>query len=207
MGFTTVALLTLGLGIGATTIVFSGVYAVLIRPLPFRSADRIVAVWQHDPSRGFENNYVSPAEILAWRDESRVFEDLAAFAGTSCVLTGAILALILAALGVYSVLSYSVTQQTREIGVRVALGARRDAVLRLVLGDVARRTLIGIIIGAAAAWPLTALMKDLLFGVQAGDPLTVACSIVLLISASLVAAYVPARRALQADPIRALREG
>src|SRR5215469_402334 len=89
-GFTFVGVLTLALGIGALTVVFSAVYAVLLKPLPFGSADRLVAVWQHNPARGWERNTVSPAEILAWRDESRVFDELGAYSGSRCVLAGSL---------------------------------------------------------------------------------------------------------------------
>jgi putative ABC transport system permease protein len=88
-GFTVVAVLTLALGIGATTVIFSAVYAVLLKPLPFRDADRMVAIWKKNPPRGWVRNPVSPAEILAWRNETGVFEDVAAFTETSCVLNGA----------------------------------------------------------------------------------------------------------------------
>ncbi|HLY15748.1 MAG TPA: ABC transporter permease [Bryobacteraceae bacterium] len=88
-GFTTAAVLTLALGIGANTAIFSAVYAALLRPLPFRDVDRIVFVMKKNPPRGWSQNPISPTEILGWRDESGVFEDLAAYTQTSCVLTGA----------------------------------------------------------------------------------------------------------------------
>ena len=89
-GFAAVAVLTLALGIGANTVIFSAVYAVLIKPLPFKDADRLVFIEKKNPPRGWVRNPISPAEILAWRDESRVFEDIAAFTQSSCVLTGAV---------------------------------------------------------------------------------------------------------------------
>jgi hypothetical protein len=87
-GFTVVAVLTLALGIGATTMIFSAVYAVLLKPLPFKNADRLVFIRKKNPPRGWIRNPISPTEILAWRKESGVFEDLAAFTRSSCVLTG-----------------------------------------------------------------------------------------------------------------------
>src|SRR6202050_273083 len=87
-GFTTVAVLTLALGIGANTVIFSAVYAVLLKPLPFKDADGLVFIRKKNPPRGWVRNPVSPAEILAWRNESGVFEDVAAFTSRSCVLTG-----------------------------------------------------------------------------------------------------------------------
>src|SRR5207245_4916809 len=87
-GFTAVAVLTLALGIGANTVIFSAVYAVLLKPLPFKDSDRLVFIEKQNPPRGWTRNPISPAEILAWRNESGVFEDMAAFTQTSCVLTG-----------------------------------------------------------------------------------------------------------------------
>lgn len=87
-GFTVVAVLTLALGIGATTVIFSAVYAVLLKPLPFKDVDRLVAISKKNPPRGWTRNPFSPVEILAWRNETGVFEDAAAFEQISGVLTG-----------------------------------------------------------------------------------------------------------------------
>src|SRR5579862_901601 len=87
-GFTIVAVAILALGIGANTAIFSAVYDVLLRPLPFKDAARLVFIRKQNPSRGWTNNPVSPLEILGWRDQSGAFEDVAAFSGHSCVLTG-----------------------------------------------------------------------------------------------------------------------
>jgi len=115
------------------------------------------------------------------------------------------LALVLSALGTYSVLSYSIAQRTREIGLRMALGAQRGNVLRLVVGGSARLALMGIAVGAAGALALTRLMTDLLFGVRATDPATFCAVIAMLVASSLLASYIPARRAIRVDPIVALR--
>ena len=87
-GYTVVAVAILALGTGANTAIFSAVYAVLLRPLPFKDADRLVFIRKQNPSRGWDRNPISPPEILAWRDQSGAFEDVAAFSGRSCILTG-----------------------------------------------------------------------------------------------------------------------
>ena len=89
LAFTAVAVLSLALGIGANTAIFSAVYAALLRPLPFKDPDRLVFIRKKNPPRGWIRNPISPAEVLAWRNESGVFEDIAAFTSSSCVLTGA----------------------------------------------------------------------------------------------------------------------
>jgi len=113
--------------------------------------------------------------------------------------------LLLAALGLYGVMAYSVSRRTMEIGVRVALGARRLHVLRLILGQGAKLTLLGVAIGLAAAWGLTRLLVSLLFEVNASDPVTFVSISLLLISVGLIACFLPTRRALSVDPMIALR--
>ena len=117
----------------------------------------------------------------------------------------AALALALAAVGIYGVVSYSVAQSTHEIGVRMALGADGGTVLRTVLRGAMQMALIGIAIGAVSALAVTRVMKDLLFGVSAADPATFGATALLLASVTVVASYVPARRATKVDPIVALR--
>ncbi|MGA3043933.1 MAG: ABC transporter permease [Bryobacteraceae bacterium] len=117
----------------------------------------------------------------------------------------AALALVLSCVGIYGVISYLAGQRTHEIGIRVALGAERKDVLRLILGHGVKMALIGIAAGIAASFALTRLMAKLLFGVSAYDPLTFAGVACLLILVALAASYIPARRAMRVDPTIALR--
>ena len=116
-----------------------------------------------------------------------------------------VLALILAAVGIYGVAAFSVTQRQREIGVRVTLGAGPADVLRLVLGQAARLALVGLAVGLLLAGVLAQLMASLLYGVGAHDPLTFAAVAIFLFLVAIVASYVPAQRALHVDPVIALR--
>jgi predicted permease len=119
-------------------------------------------------------------------------------------LFGAI-ALILAAVGLYGVLSYSVTARTREMGIRLAQGAQPRDLLTLVVGQGMRLTVVGLVVGVAAAFALTRLIEQLLFGVTATDPLTFAVVPLLLAGVALAACWIPARRATRMDPLAALR--
>ena len=115
------------------------------------------------------------------------------------------LAVVLAAVGIYGVIGYSVSQRTQEIGIRMALGARRGSVLRMVVGQAMTLAGIGIVLGAAGAWMLTRLMQQLLYGVDPSDPLTFATVAALLALVAALAASVPGLRATRVDPAIALR--
>ena len=125
----------------------------------------------------------------------------------SSVLTAvfALLAALLASVGIYSLIAYSVAERTRELGIRVALGADRRAVLRLIVGEGLRLAVIGIVIGLAGSWLLTGSLQSMLYEVSPLDPAVVGLTCVAVLLVTVVASYVPARRALRVDPMSALR--
>jgi predicted permease len=167
-----------------------------LNPASFSHAvlDAIHRVDKNQPATDIRTMEQAAQEPIA--QQSWIMRMLGIFAG---------LALLLSAVGIYSVLSYAVAQRTHEFGIRMALGAQHGNVLRLVLGSGARLAASGIILGIAGALALTQLMTDFLYGVRPTDPLTFVAVAIVLTAASYLACYVPARRATRVDPILALR--
>ncbi|HKS39345.1 MAG TPA: ADOP family duplicated permease, partial [Blastocatellia bacterium] len=154
-------------------------------------------VWAVDKDQPVSN--VSTMEAILAQSVARERFNmllLAIFAGV---------ALALAAVGIYGVMSYSVTQRTHEIGVRMALGANRSDVLKLVVGQGVKLVSVGVAIGLVSAFALTRVMESLLFGVSATDPATFAVISIVLVAVAMFASYIPARRATKVDPMIALR--
>jgi putative ABC transport system permease protein len=118
----------------------------------------------------------------------------------------AVVALILASAGVYGVMAYTVSQRIPELGVRIALGATPEHIMRLTLGQGARLALAGLLLGLAFAFASGRVLEGLLFGVTSRDPLTMAAVVAVVALATLFACYIPARRAVRVDPMVALRD-
>jgi ABC-type antimicrobial peptide transport system permease subunit len=116
------------------------------------------------------------------------------------------IAFALAMIGLYGVMAYTIARRRLEIGVRIALGAARGRVVRMVLGEVGQLMAIGIVIGGVGAYVATPLMKQFLFGLEPNDPGTVIISVAILAAGAIIAGAIPARRAASLQPVEALRE-
>jgi putative ABC transport system permease protein len=155
------------------------------------------AIWSIDKDQPV-SNIDSMEHIVAGAVARQRFSMLllAIFAG---------LALVLAAVGIYGVMSYSVAQQTREIGVRIALGAKRSDVLVMTVKNGLKLAAVGVLFGLVAAFVMTRVLTSLLFGVGATDPVTFMIVALVLITVATLASYIPALRATRVDPMIALR--
>ncbi len=158
-------------------------------------------------ARGILQN-LDPAIPPRFRTFSEVYSASLGSRRFNVILIGffGITALLLATTGVFGVMAYAVSRRTREIGVRLALGAQSRDVLKLILGQGMRTILVGVAIGIAGSLVLTRTVQSLLFGVTATDPLTFSSVTLLLVAAALLACYIPARRATKVDPVIALRD-
>ena len=155
------------------------------------------AVWAMDPNLPVANVRTA-ADIVSDSTKRTTF---------TLLLLGlaAIVALLLGAVGIYGVISYLVSRRTQEIGVRMALGADRGAVSSMVVRHGMLISLVGIAIGLLGSWALTRLMESMLFGVSATDPLVLLSVAAFVLTVSVLASYIPARRAARVNPIEALR--
>jgi ABC-type antimicrobial peptide transport system permease subunit len=156
-----------------------------------------------DAIRGIDNDLplidvrTQSDQIAATMQQERIFATLTAGFG--------VLALILASVGIYGLMSYNVARRTNEIGVRMALGAQRGAIGRMVMSETLTLVLIGVLIGVPTAWALARVIASQLFGLSPHDPFTLVGVTLLLFVAGALAAYLPSRRATKMDPMVALR--
>lgn len=196
-GFTAAAVLTLAIGIGATTAIFSIVDHVILRPLAYRDPDHLYVVHESVPRLA----HIAPVIPVSANLESvapREFQ-------MRLVLAFGVIALLLAGLGVYGVVSYSVAQRTGEIGLRVALRATPQTVAGSVLRQAMVPVAFGLVAGLAAAVGAGRALRAMLFDVSTADPVTLLSVSLVLLTVGALACYVPARRAMRVDPLNALR--
>jgi putative ABC transport system permease protein len=161
-----------------------------------------------DPLRRIVSEVDPDQPIAGVRTMNEILELNVADRRQQMVLLGAFagLAVLLASIGLYGVLAYAVSQRSRELGLRIALGATTGSVMRMVVARGVSLTAVGLSVGLALAWAGTRTMQNLLFGVAAADPATFAAVVAVLAGVALAACYLPARRAAGVDPIAALRE-
>jgi putative ABC transport system permease protein len=155
------------------------------------------AIWEVDSQQPVSRIQTMDQLIAQELSDQRV--------GMTLISALAILAMLLAAIGIYGVLSFVVTQRNQEIGIRMALGAKRGRILRGVVGDGAKLVVVGACIGLAISFGMSRLMSTLLFGISARDPLTFLVATGVILFVSIFASYIPARRATKVDPLTALR--
>jgi putative ABC transport system permease protein len=156
------------------------------------------AVRSVDPNLPILDMTTMEAQVSTSLVQQRLLAILSSFFGA--------LALGLAAIGLYGVLSYGVSQRSSEIGIRMALGAQRGGIVRMILGETARMVLMGIVAGLGIALAAGRMIRSMLYGVTPADPLSLAAVIAILAGVALVAGFLPARRAAMVEPMTALRE-
>jgi hypothetical protein len=217
-GFAAVAVLTLALGIGANTAIFSLINAVLMAPLPFHQPEQVVALWQTESAPGSYPltgairltlpSLDGSLALMGVRTMSQVVEESIIDTRNQSGLLGAMagLALMLAAIGTYGVMSYVVGQRTNEIGIRMTLGAERKQIMAMVVRQAGIRVGAGIVLGWVGAAASTRWMRSLLVGVKSVDLATYGSVAALLAVVALTACYLPVCRAMRIDPMIALRD-
>jgi putative ABC transport system permease protein len=191
----------------------AGLYSPYTQAPPWKRWMTLVARTQSDPAAMTQTikqqiwkvDAQLPVTKVQTMDEVAAASFAARRFNMSLLALFAVLALVLAAVGIYGVMSYAVTQRTQEIGIRMALGARAVDVLKLIIRNGLTLTLIGVVLGMGGAMALTRLMSTLLFGVTPTDKLTFLAVSGVLIFVALLACYIPARRATKVDPLVALR--
>jgi hypothetical protein len=194
-GFTAVAVLTLALGIGANTAIFSVVHAVLLRPLPYPEPNRLV--WLSERGPDWDGAPIAYPNFQDWRSQQNVFEHVGVYKWESAALTGLDEAAQLQGARVSADLLAALR--------RMALGAQRREVVNLVVGQGMKLALIGTAIGILGAYGSTRVLGSLLFQVAPTDPVTFAATPLLLVAVSALACWIPARGAAGVDPMEALR--
>jgi len=182
-GLTVAVVATLMLGIGATTAIYTVVYAIIIAPLPYPNPDQLVIVWS---KVGGHDNGTAAGDFLDWKQQSKSFQQLAA-------------------IGIYGPMAFAVSQRTPEIGLRLALGAGKGRVVWFVLREATVLALFGLAIGVAGAVLVGRAMRSTLYGVGAMDFSVIVSVAVVLLFTALLASYLPAHRAAAIDPMKALR--
>jgi predicted lysophospholipase L1 biosynthesis ABC-type transport system permease subunit len=197
--------------------------AVLLRSFPYPDPHQLILIFDVPLQQRDALSGISYPDFTDCREQNRVFSEMAGNPFHDLTLTGAGepsvverfrtlllssfsgLALILTAVGIFGAVSYSASQRTHEIGIRIALGARQREVLWLILGQGAKLALLGLGTGAVVALLLTGLMGGLLYGVSPTDPLTFGTVAIVLLGVAVAACYIPAHRAMRVDPMVALR--
>lgn len=219
-GFAATAILTLALGIGATTALFTVVDAVLLEPLPFPDSSKLVQVWRSElPALTYRS--ASYGRYLDWRRNQHAFTELGAWAPAGMTIAGregpervpggqasASFFQVVGAppvIGLYSVMSYTVAQRERELAIRSAVGASRSALLGLVLKEGLMLSGAGIAAGAAIAVAVSGVLRNLLYDVSATDPAVFIASAIGLGGIALAGYLIPAARAARVEPVVALR--
>lgn len=214
------AVLTLGLGVGVITTAYSVLDAAIIAALPFKADSRLIRLYHDAPAEQGGRQNLSLADFLAVRDKTpglaaaatyRVFDALVAEstsinrfrAFVLTLLSGA--ALGLAAIGIYGIAAYATRCRTREIGVRLALGAQPRAIASFVLREGLRNVVLGAGLGLIGSLAAARFVRGLLVGVVPADGVSIAAAVVTLVGAGFVACWLPARRAASIDPVVALR--